>query len=96
MEIKKLWLFIGTSFVTGFIWGRVSYIDLPQHYSDPQTPVGQYDQMVTVDVIKNGDDIWITDHKTGYLIFEYNRFKEADKKVFKEYKGLLIEVLREK
>gem|GEM_PF-5484578 len=23
MEMKKLWLFIGVSFIAGFIWGRV-------------------------------------------------------------------------
>ena len=37
-----------------------------------------------VDIIQNKDDIWIVEHKTGHLIFEYNRFKEADKETFGE------------
>ncbi len=91
MEIKKLWLVVGLSFVTGFIWGLVFSPAIPQRHLDPHISVRQYDQMVTVDVIRNGDEIWIAEHKTGSLIFEYNRFKEADKEAFGEYEGLLIE-----
>lgn len=93
MQIGKLWLFVILSLVTGFIWGRVFSPDMPQYYSDPQIPLGQYDQIVSVDVIRNSNDIWIVDHKTGHLIFEYNRFKEADKEAFKEYEDLLIGIL---
>ena len=52
--------------------------------------------MVPVDVIQNKDDIWIVEHKTGHLIFEYNRFKEADKEAFGEYEDLLVEILSRK
>lgn len=92
MGIKKLWLFVGLSFVTGFIWGLVLSPAIPQRHLDPQIPLGEYDQMITVDVIRNGDDIWIVDRKTGHLIFEYNRFKEADREVFEEYDDLLEEL----
>ncbi|KPK41680.1 MAG: hypothetical protein AMJ78_04855 [Omnitrophica WOR_2 bacterium SM23_29] len=92
MCIGKLLFFVSLSLITGFIWGRVLSPDIPQHYSNPQVPIKQYDQMVTVDVIRNGDDIWIVKHKTGHLIFEYNRFKEADKEAFGEYEGLLEEM----
>lgn len=43
------------------------------------------------DVIKEGDEILIYEHYSGELIFEYNRFKEADKEAFKEYQDLLLE-----
>lgn len=93
MNKAKLFLFVGLSLVTGFIWGSVISPYMSKHCSGPRMPIGQYDQMVTVDVVRNGDDIWIVDHKTGYLIFEYNRFKEADKEAFGEYEGLLTECL---
>lgn len=94
MEIKKLWLFIGISFIAGFIWGGVIKGILPHQYLDPEIPTGKYEQLVTVDIIQNGNDIWIVEHKAGHLIFEYNRFKEVDKETFREYEDLLIEVLR--
>jgi hypothetical protein len=48
--------------------------------------------MVTVDVVKEGDDILIYEHYSKNLVFEYNRFKEADKEAWAEYEDLLIEV----
>ena len=91
MKLKKLWLFIGVSFIAGFIWGGVFRDILPYRYTDPEIPKGKYDRVVSVDVIQNKDDIWIVEHKTGHLIFEYNRLKEADKTAFEEYEDLLIE-----
>lgn len=41
-------------------------------------------------------DILAVDHKTGHLIFEYNRLKEVDKEAFREYGDLLIEILSRK
>lgn len=38
----------------------------------------------------------VVEHKTGRLIFEYNRFKEADKEAFKEYEDLLTEIISRK
>jgi hypothetical protein len=96
MEIKKLWLFVGVSFIAGFIWGGVIKDILPHQYSDPEIPKGKYSRMVSVDVIQNKDDIWVVEHKTGHLIFEYNRFKEADKEAFGEYEDLLVEMLKRK
>ncbi len=94
--MKKLLVFVGLSFVTGFIWGLACSPAIPQRHLGPQIHLGQYDQMVTVDVVRNNDDIWIIDHKTGHLIFEYNRFKEVDKKAFKEYEDLLTELHKRK
>ena len=98
MQIRKLLLFGILALVTGFVWGQIFAPenirqDLVQHYSDPEIPLGQYDQMVSVDVIRNGDDIWVVEHYSGQLIFEYNRFKEADKEAFREYEDLLIEAM---
>jgi hypothetical protein len=56
------------------------------------TPIKKPDT-VTVDIVKDGDEILIYEHYSGDLIFEYNRFKEVDKEVFKEYEDLLIEGL---
>jgi hypothetical protein len=94
MEMKKLWLFIVVSFIAGFIWGRVFSLDILQCHLGPKIPLRQYGQMFSVDVIKDGDDIRVVDYKTGHLIFEYNRFKEADKEAFGEYEELLKDILR--
>jgi len=91
--MRKLWLFIGVSFIAGFIWGGVIKDILPHQYLDPEIPTGKYDRKVTVDIIQNSDDIWIVEYKTGHLVFEYNRFKEADKEAFREYEDLLVEAL---
>jgi uncharacterized membrane protein len=48
--------------------------------------------IVTVDVVREGDDISIYEHYSGELVFEYNRFKEADKEAWQEYEDLLIEI----
>lgn len=82
MQINKLLFFVGLSLITGFIWGMAF------HVGDPRR-IGQYDQMASIDIVEKGNNIWIIDHKTGQLIFEYNRFKEADKVTFKEYDDLL-------
>lgn len=97
MKLKKLWLFIGVSFIAGFIWGGVIKDLLPYQYLHPEIPSGKYERMATVDIIQNRDDIWIVEHKTGHLIFsrqsfnirrdpasagEYHRFKEVDKEAF--------------
>lgn len=60
--VNKLLLFVGLSLMTGFIWGyaiapEIIYKDVIQHYSESQLPIGQYDEMVSMDVIRNGDDI---------------------------------------
>lgn len=93
MKLKKLWLFIGVSFIAGFIWGGVIKDILPHQYVDPEIPKGKYERMVSVDVIQNKDNIWIVEYKTGHLIFEYSRFKQADKEAFGEYEDLLVETL---
>lgn len=96
-QLGKLLIFVGLSLMTGFIWGQVlapavPHPDLAQHYTDPQIPIRQFDEMASVDVIRNGDDIWVVEHYSGHLIFEYNRFKEQDKEAFGEYEGVLGEV----
>ena len=100
MKTRKLLLIAGACLVGGFIWGQVFSNAGPhitsraktQNYSAPEIPVGVYDEMVSIDVIRNGDDIWVVDHYTGALIFEYNRLKEADIGAWAEYEDLLIEV----
>lgn len=96
MEMKKLWLFIVISFIAGFIWGGVIKDILPHQYTDPEIPQGKYKRKISVDVMQNNNDILIVDHKTGHLIFEYNRSKEVDKETFGEYEDLLVETLSRK
>jgi hypothetical protein len=40
---------------------------------------------VTVDVVKEGDEILIYEHYSGELVFEYNRHKEVDKTAYREF-----------
>lgn len=93
MGISKLWLFIGISFIAGFIWGRIFSADLPQHYLGPRIPIGGDEQMVSLDILRDKDNIRIIDQETGQLIFEYNRYKEADKDAFREFEAVLIEIM---
>jgi len=65
--------------------------DKIQNYTDPQIPVGVYGELVSVDVVRSGGDIWIVDHKSGHLIFELDEKKETDKKNFKVFEELLLE-----
>ena len=47
---------------------------------------------VTVDIIKEGDEILIYEHYTGELVFEYSKNKEVDKSAYREYEDLMIEI----
>lgn len=100
IKTKKLLFFVGLSLITGFVWGQmfapiVTKPEKAQCYTDPQIPIGQFDKMVSIDIIKNGDDIWVVNHYSGHLIFEYNRFKKADQNAFKEYDNLLLETMEQ-
>jgi hypothetical protein len=67
-----------------------NYLDKRRPVFGPEPAIGA--NVVTVDIIKEGDDILIYEHYSGELVFEYNRFKEADKEAWQEYEDLLIEV----
>jgi len=62
-----------------------------QDYSDPQIPVGKYDELASVDIARSGDDIWVVDHRLGHLIFELSGKKKADVTSAKVYRELLKE-----
>jgi hypothetical protein len=47
---------------------------------------------VTVDIVKEGDEILIYEHYTGDLVFEYNKNKEVNKEAYREYEDLMIEI----
>ena len=47
---------------------------------------------VTVDIVKEGDEILIYEHFSGELVFEYNKNKEVDKSAYREFE----EVWRER
>jgi hypothetical protein len=67
-----------------------NYMDKRRPVPGPK-PAISFD-IVTVDVVKEGDDILIYEHYSKDLVFEYNRVKEADKEAWQEYEDLLIEV----
>jgi len=46
---------------------------------------------VTVDVVKEGDEILIYEHYSGELVFEYNKNKGVDKTAYKEFERQLKE-----
>jgi len=62
-----------------------------QDYSDPQIPVGKYDELVSVDVVRSGDDVWVLDHQSGHLVFELSGKKKVDETGFRIFKDLLNE-----
>lgn len=43
---------------------------------------------VTVDVVKEGNEILIYEHYSGDLVFEYNKNKEVDKSAYKEFEDV--------
>lgn len=90
--MKKLWLFIVISFIAGFIWGQVFCVDLPQHYSNSKILLSKQNQKVTVDIVKEGDEILIYEYYSGKLVFEYNKNKEVDKSAYKEFEDTWEEV----
>ncbi|RKY42426.1 MAG: hypothetical protein DRP81_07640 [Candidatus Omnitrophota bacterium] len=47
---------------------------------------------VTVDIVKEGDEILIYEHYKGELVFEYNKNKEVDKSAYREFEDLIIEI----
>ncbi|MEW6008199.1 MAG: hypothetical protein AB1629_01005 [Candidatus Omnitrophota bacterium] len=47
---------------------------------------------VTVDVVKEGDEILIYEHYSGELVFEYNKNKEVDKTAYKEFEDTWEEI----
>ena len=38
-----------------------------------QIPVGKYDELVSIDIMKSGDDIWVVDHQSEHLIAEVSK-----------------------
>ncbi|MBW2046809.1 MAG: hypothetical protein JRI96_18375 [Deltaproteobacteria bacterium] len=46
---------------------------------------------VTVDVVKEGDEILIYEHYSGELVFEYSKNKEVDKTAYKEFEDVWVE-----
>ena len=47
--------------------------------------------MVTVDLVTNGSEIDVYDHKTGKLLFEYSKYKKADWEAYKELGDIIDE-----
>jgi len=48
---------------------------------------------VTVDIIKESNEILIYDYYSGDLVFEYNKSKDVDRNTFQEYLDLYNEIV---
>jgi hypothetical protein len=87
MRFKRIeaYLILGCYLAVGALLGYSIGKEKPQwsHIKKPNT--------VTVDIVKEGDEILIYEHHTGELVFEYNKNKEVDKTAYREYEDLLIE-----
>jgi hypothetical protein len=66
-----------------------NYMDKRRPVPGPAPAISS--DIVTVDIIKEGDDILIYEHYSKELVFEYNRVKEADKEAWQEFNDVLIE-----
>jgi Rps23 Pro-64 3,4-dihydroxylase Tpa1-like proline 4-hydroxylase len=43
---------------------------------------------VTVDIVKEGNEILVYEHLSGDLIFEYNRTRQTDSSAYREFEDL--------
>ena len=48
---------------------------------------------ITVDIVKENDQILLYEHYSDELIFEYDRNKKADKKAYEEFEEVWIETV---
>jgi hypothetical protein len=88
MKFRRIeaYLILGCYLVAGLLLG----------YSIGKEKPATKPNTITVDVIKEGDEILIYEHYSGELVFEYNKDKEVDKVAFREYEDLLVEIVAEK
>jgi len=84
MRFRRIegYLILGMYLVVGLVLG----------YSiGKEKPINKPDT-VTVDIVKEGDEILIYEHYTGELIFEYNKNKEVDKSAYREFEEVWEEI----
>lgn len=77
----ETYVILGLYFAAGCLLGYVSGKDRPKGSN-----------AVTVDIVKEGDEIDIYEHYSKQLVFEYSKNKEVDRKAFEEYSELLKEL----
>ncbi len=77
MRFRKIeaYLILGMYLAVGLLLGYSIGKEKPT--SKPDT--------VTVDIVKEGDEILIYEHYSGELVFEYNKNKEVDKSAYREF-----------
>jgi len=74
------------------IFGMYLAVGLLLGYSiGKEKPTNKLDT-VTVDIVKEGDEILIYEHYSGEVVFEYNKNKEVDKSAYKEFEEVWEEV----
>ncbi|MDP2940523.1 MAG: hypothetical protein Q8O13_10725 [Candidatus Omnitrophota bacterium] len=73
----EAYVILGLYFAAGCLLGYVTGKDRPK---DANT--------VTVDIVKEGDEILIYEHYSKRLVLEYNKNKKADTIAYKEFDEL--------
>jgi len=68
---------LGLYFAVGLVLGYILYQDKPIS-----------NKIVTVDIIKDNNDILVYEHYSGRMIFECNADAEADTKAYEEFNAL--------
>jgi len=88
MRFRRIeaYLILGMYLAVGLLLGYSVGKEKPQW-----TPIKK-PNTVTVDIVKEGDEILIYEHYTGGLVFEYNKNKEVDKSAYREFEDVWVEV----
>ena len=88
MRFRRIeaYLILGCYLAVGALLGYSIGKEKPQ-WSPIKKP-----NIVTVDIVKEGDEILIYEHYTGELVFEYNKNKEVDKTAYREFEDVWVEV----
>jgi len=84
MRFRRIesYLILGMYLVVGLLLGYSIGKERPTNKPDT----------VTVDIVKERDEILIYEHYSGELIFEYNKNKEVDKTAYREFEDVWEEV----
>ena len=84
----KTYLILGAYFLAGIIFGlAISKIPHPKLLRLPSVAQDKPNS-VTIDIVKENDEILVYEHTSNNLIFEYNKNKPEDKNAYKEFNDL--------
>ena len=82
MRRFEVYLILGMYFGAGGLLGYILGKEKPLKNPD----------IVTVDIVKEEDEILIYEHYSGELVFEYNKDKGVDKEAYREFEDMWKEI----